>query len=51
LSGLVNGTKIEHKINTSGIGEIVMTDMLQDVAALVSVSVFVVSLAMWIGAY
>jgi len=28
-----------------------MTDMIQDVVALVSVSTFLVSLAMWIGAF
>jgi len=28
-----------------------MTDMLQDVVALVSVGTFLVSLAMWIGAF
>jgi len=28
-----------------------MSDLLQDVASLVAVSLFIVSMAMWIGAY
>lgn len=43
----INRTRWEH----NEIGETIMTEMLQDVAALVSMSVFIVSLAMWIGAY
>ena len=41
---------MEHSSNISG-QEGSMTDLVQDVVSLVSVSTFIVTMAMWIGAF